>query len=116
MKAENDWHYAGQGVRLGDAGKPVCWWRPDGGETYRVIYGDLNVRDVPKEEVPESQPEPEAALFEALFPKMWPSASPDPDVWPWVIGEKHPMYQGEEGKTPEMKAKIDALRFPWVGY
>jgi RNA polymerase sigma factor (sigma-70 family) len=59
-------------------------------------------------------PEAEAVLFAALFPKLWPCAWPDPDVWPWVIGQKHPRYQGEERKTPRMKAKIDALRFPWL--
>jgi len=61
-------------------------------------------------------PEAEAALFNALFPKLWPCSTPDPDVWPWVIGKEHPRYQHEEGKTPEMKARIDALRFPWIGY
>jgi RNA polymerase sigma factor (sigma-70 family) len=61
-------------------------------------------------------PRKEAALFKALFPKMWPVSWPDPDVWPWVIGEEHPQYQAEELKTPEMKAQIDALRFPWIGY
>ncbi|MBT7066344.1 MAG: sigma-70 family RNA polymerase sigma factor [Verrucomicrobia bacterium] len=63
-----------------------------------------------------SLPEPEADLFAALFPKLWPCSWPDPDVWPWVIGEAHPHYQGEDRKTPEMKAKINALRFPWLGY
>jgi len=47
---------------------------------------------------------------------MWPVSWPDPDVWPWAIGEEHPQYQDEELKTPEMKAQIDALRFPWIGY
>jgi hypothetical protein len=32
-----------------------------------------------------------------------------------VIGREHPRYQGEDRKTPEMKARIDALRFPWLG-
>ena len=36
--------------------------------------------------------------------------------WSWVAGEEHPRYQHEEGKTPEMKAAIDALRSPWIGY
>jgi len=62
-----------------------------------------------------SLPDAEAALFKALFPKLWPCSWPDPDVWPWVIGEAHPRYQHEEGKAPEMKARIDALRFPWLG-
>ena len=61
-------------------------------------------------------PENEAALFKALFPKLWPCSMPDPDVWPWVIGEEHPRYQHEDLKTSEMKAKIDALQFPWIGY
>jgi RNA polymerase sigma factor (sigma-70 family) len=61
-------------------------------------------------------PENEAALFKALFPKMWPCSCPDPDVWPWVIGAEGPRYQHEDLKTPEMKALIDALRFPWIGY
>ena len=63
-----------------------------------------------------SLPANEAALFQALFPKLWPCSLPDPDVWPWVIAEPHPTYQHEEDKPPEMKAKIDALRFPWIGY
>lgn len=61
-------------------------------------------------------PDAEAELFRILFPKLWPCAWPDPDVWPWIVGEPHPRYQGEERKSPAMRAQIDALRFPWVGY
>lgn len=61
-------------------------------------------------------PDGESELFRALFPKLWPCSWPDPDVWPWVIGKDYPRYQGESKKTPEMKAKIDALKFPWFGY
>jgi RNA polymerase sigma factor (sigma-70 family) len=64
---------------------------------------------------PLELPDAEAALLAALFPRLWPVAWPDPDVWPWVIGEPHPQYQGEQHKTPQMKARIDALRFPWFG-
>jgi len=53
LKAENDWHYVGNGVKLGDAESPVCWYRPDGSETYRVIYGDLSVKDVAQENLPK---------------------------------------------------------------
>ncbi len=59
-------------------------------------------------------PENESLIFKALFPKLWPCAMPDPDVWPWVIGQPHPAYQGQERKTPEMKAQINALKFPWL--
>ena len=64
---------------------------------------------------PLNLPDSEAALFRALFPKLWPTSSPDPDVWPWVLGQPHPRYQNEGRKTPEMKARIDALRFAWLG-
>ena len=63
-----------------------------------------------------SLPPNEAALFKTLFPKLWPCSMPDPDVWPWVIGKPHPMYQNEPNKTDEMKQIIDTLRFPWIGY
>jgi outer membrane lipoprotein-sorting protein len=53
LKAENDWHYVGNGVKLGDAESPVCWYRPDGSETYRVIYGDLSVKNVAPEDLPK---------------------------------------------------------------
>jgi hypothetical protein len=58
--------------------------------------------------------DPAAAILRAFFPKLWPTATPDPDVWPWVLGKEHPLYNGYV-KTPEMKAKIDALQFPWFG-
>jgi outer membrane lipoprotein-sorting protein len=53
LKAENDWHYVGKDVKLGDSKSPVCWYRPDGSETYRVIYGDLSVKDVAPENLPK---------------------------------------------------------------
>lgn len=67
--------------------------------------------DMHRLELPDAQ----AGLFRTLFPKTWPVSWPDPDVWPWVIGQTHPRYQHEDGKTPEMKAAIDSLRFPWLG-
>jgi RNA polymerase sigma factor (sigma-70 family) len=62
---------------------------------------------------PLELPEAEAALFEALFPKMWPSSLPDPDVWPWVLGRDYPRYR-DVPLSDETKAAIDALRFPWL--
>ena len=49
----DDWHYAGAGVRLGDANMPVFWYQPKGSETYRVIYGDLHVEDAEIGQLPE---------------------------------------------------------------
>ena len=53
LKAENDWNYVGNGVKFGDAESPVCWYRPDGSQIYRVIYGDLSVKDVAREDLPK---------------------------------------------------------------
>jgi hypothetical protein len=40
-----DWHYAGKGVWLGAADRPVFWYRPQDSKTYRVVDADLSVRD-----------------------------------------------------------------------
>ncbi len=47
------WTYAGAGVKLGDANKAVFWYQPKGSATYRVIYGDLTVKDVAPENLPK---------------------------------------------------------------
>ena len=48
LPADSDWHYAGGGVKLGQADVPICWWKPEGSQTYRVIFGDLSQRDLDK--------------------------------------------------------------------
>jgi outer membrane lipoprotein-sorting protein len=44
-KVQSSWHYDGANVRLGDADKPICWWKPEDSDVYRVIYGDLSIGD-----------------------------------------------------------------------
>ena len=46
-------HYAGNGVKLGEADKAVFWYQPEGAGTYRVIYGDLSVKDIAPENLPK---------------------------------------------------------------
>jgi hypothetical protein len=53
LKDENDWHYVGEDVKLGDGDSPICWYKPTGSETYRVIYGDLSVKDIAPEDLPK---------------------------------------------------------------
>jgi len=48
-----DWHYTGKDAKFGDADAPIFWYRPEGSETYRVIYSDLSVKDVAPENLPE---------------------------------------------------------------
>ncbi|MGB2866402.1 MAG: hypothetical protein WBC05_23940, partial [Sedimentisphaerales bacterium] len=50
---DQDNHYAGSGVKVGEADKAVFWYLPDGADTYRVIYGDLSVKDVAEENLPK---------------------------------------------------------------
>ena len=46
MNPETDWHYAGKGVKPGNADQPIFWYKPAGSQKYRVICGDLSVEDV----------------------------------------------------------------------
>ncbi len=55
LPAESDWHYAGQGVTFGDAATPIFWYRPEGSGMYRVIYADMNVRELPASELPKAR-------------------------------------------------------------
>jgi hypothetical protein len=50
----SEWQYLGEGVQLGEASKPVFWYRKPDAKTGRVIYGDLNVRDVAVEDLPKA--------------------------------------------------------------
>ena len=50
------WRYAGGGVRLGDRATPVCWWRPEGSDAFRVVYGDLQIKEATTEPVPAPRP------------------------------------------------------------
>lgn len=54
MKPENDFHYAGADVKPGEAGKPIAWWKPAGAQNYRVIYGDLTLKDAAAAELPKA--------------------------------------------------------------
>ena len=49
----SEWQYVGEDVKLGDAKKPVCWWKTPGSKTYRVIYGNLSIRDVEPGDLPK---------------------------------------------------------------
>jgi outer membrane lipoprotein-sorting protein len=45
--------YVGKGVKLGEADKAVFWYKPRGSKTYRVIYGDMSVKDVLPQDLPK---------------------------------------------------------------
>jgi hypothetical protein len=49
FKGQGQWHYAGQGVRLGDGREPIFWYQPKKSQTWRVIFGDLRVEDIARD-------------------------------------------------------------------
>jgi hypothetical protein len=52
---ENSFRYLGKGVKLGDKDRIVCWYKLKDAKdpsTYRVVYGDLSVKDVAPEDLP----------------------------------------------------------------
>jgi len=53
LESQGAWNYAGAGVKLGDANTAIFWYQPQGSTTYRVIYGDLSVKDVAAENLPK---------------------------------------------------------------
>ncbi len=53
FKGEGKWHYAGSGVKLGEAERAIFWYKPKASQTWRVIYGDLNVKDVNEQDLPK---------------------------------------------------------------
>jgi hypothetical protein len=53
VSANGSWQYVGQDVRAGDGTSAVCWWRPPASPTFRAVYGDLRIRDVPAELLPQ---------------------------------------------------------------
>jgi outer membrane lipoprotein-sorting protein len=53
LPPESNWNYAGENVKYGDAETPIFWYKPAGSQTYRVIYGDLNAKEVESSELPQ---------------------------------------------------------------
>lgn len=47
------WQYTGDGVKFGDVEKVIFWYQPKGSSNYRVIYGDLSVKDIAPEDLPQ---------------------------------------------------------------
>ena len=53
LESQGKWNYAGAGVKLGDANTAIFWYQPRGSATYRVIYGDLSVKDIAEDNLPK---------------------------------------------------------------
>ena len=53
LERQSPFQYAGNGVKLGEAEKAIFLYQPKGSQTWRVIYGDLSVKDVAPENLPK---------------------------------------------------------------
>ena len=53
LPAECNSRYAGENAKYGDADTAIFWYRPKGSEAYRAIYGDLSIKDVAPEDLPQ---------------------------------------------------------------
>ena len=49
---EGTWKYVGKGVKSNDAERIVCWYQLKGSQSYRVVFGDLAVKDMAQDELP----------------------------------------------------------------
>jgi hypothetical protein len=52
---EDSFRYLGKGVKLGEKDRIVCWYKLKNAKdanTYRVVYGDLSVKDVAAKDLP----------------------------------------------------------------
>jgi hypothetical protein len=45
VNQQGKWEYSGAGVKLGEGDKVVFRYQPQGSNGWRVIYGDLSVKD-----------------------------------------------------------------------
>lgn len=48
----DSFRYLGKGVKLGDKGRIVCWYKLKDASGYRAVYGDLSVKAVLPEDLP----------------------------------------------------------------
>ena len=46
LSPKTDWHYAGKDVKLYTPDKPIFWYRPAGADKYRVVCGNLKIKDL----------------------------------------------------------------------
>lgn len=51
--AENNWTYEGDGVKFGQKDTPICWWKPEKSENYKVIYADLSIGEISAQDIPK---------------------------------------------------------------
>lgn len=54
FELKDKYHYQPKGVKLGDADKILFWYKREGADHYRAIYGDLHAADLKEDQVPKT--------------------------------------------------------------
>jgi len=67
---DSDWCYAGSGVILGEGDTPIFRYKPKDSDKYRILYGDLTIKEVAADNIPEmpqmpQPPQPHEKTFDA---------------------------------------------------
>jgi outer membrane lipoprotein-sorting protein len=57
MQSNGSWRYFG-GAKLGDEKAIVCWWKPPGAAKYKVMFGDLKIKEVSQDQLPQPSTRP----------------------------------------------------------
>jgi hypothetical protein len=118
LPKEADAHYAGKGVSLGAADKPIFWYRPKDSKKYRMIYADLSVREVDTSpSVPVAQP-PEKDLIDTFRHYSESNGGPFPDSLDMdsllqVLEKKFGLEKGQKPSSAKQMREImgTALKF-----
>jgi hypothetical protein len=53
LPQSSNWRYVGENVKFGTSDKAIFWYMPKGSQNYRVIYGDLSVKEISPENLPK---------------------------------------------------------------
>ena len=53
MQSNKTFHYQGKGVKLGDKDTAILWYKPEGKDEYVVMFGDLHVKRMLKNDLPQ---------------------------------------------------------------
>jgi hypothetical protein len=67
-----DWHYAGAGVALGQAGRPILWYKPAGQTDYHVIDADGRLHTVTAANLPAVPSRPLVLTSQGAVPATQP--------------------------------------------
>jgi hypothetical protein len=114
FKGQGQWHYAGAGVKLGDANTAIFWYQPAGSEMWRVIYGDLHVEDTPAENIPqagESKPVEPPAGYQTWSKSEF--AGTEQDVWHIKAGDMIEAHSTLDVRKGPADAQFLPIQLPY---